>query len=370
MLYIHIPFCKQACIYCDFHFSTSTTYKSQLVKALQTELEVRKEYLSTPITSIYFGGGTPSQLTASEVASIFDAIHSNYKVNEGIEVTFEANPDDLTLQYLKDIKSIGINRLSIGIQSFRADDLKSMNRAHSVKQAFDCLSFAEEAGFSQISIDLIYGIQRLSNEEWVNQLDIAKQLPINHLSCYSLTVEPKTPLAKAIELGKMAAISDDKSADHFEILQGWALENGFEHYEISNLARSGGIAQHNSAYWKGANYLGIGPSAHSFNGTSRNINVPNNTKYIRAIESRNPEIEIEEISTDIRFNEIVLTGLRTKWGVQKEALIRLGKKYVQHFQKQSLVFRDRKMMIETEAAFILDTSAWLNADGIAGKLFI
>lgn len=334
------------------------------------ELSIRKDYLNTPITSVYFGGGTPSQLTLVEVELIFNSIYNNFNVNEGIEVTFEANPDDLTLEYLKGLKSLGVNRLSIGIQSFREQDLKSMNRAHSIKQAFDCLGFAENAGFSHISIDLIYGIQGLTNHEWVNQLNTTKKLPIDHLSCYSLTVEPKTPLAKAIEKGKMEAISEDQSADQFEILQNWALENGFEHYEISNLAKEGGIAQHNSAYWKGASYLGIGPSAHSFNGISRSVNVPNNTKYIRAVEAQIPEMELEEINTDIRFNELVLTGLRTKWGVQKVELIKLGKKYVQHFQQKSLVYREMKKMIETDSAFILPTNAWLNADGIAGKLFI
>lgn len=334
------------------------------------ELSIRKQYLNTPITSIYFGGGTPSQLTLVEVEMIFNSIYNNYPVNEGIEVTFEANPDDLTFEYLKGLKSLGVNRLSIGIQSFRDQDLKSMNRAHSVKQAFDCLRFAERAGFSHISIDLIYGIQGLTNQEWVNQLNTTKQLPIDHLSCYSLTVEPKTPLAKAIEIGKMEAISDDQSADQFELLQNWSLENGFEHYEISNLAKEGGIAQHNSAYWKGAHYLGIGPSAHSFNGISRSVNVPNNAKYIRSIAAGKPEIETEEIDENTRFNEIVLTGLRTKWGVQKQDLIKLGKKYVQHFQQQSLVFREKKMIEEVETAFILSRKAWLNADGIAGKLFI
>ncbi len=370
MLYLHIPFCKQACNYCDFHFSTSTTYKTQLVKAIVNELSIRKNYLNTPITSIYFGGGTPSQLTLDEVEVIFNSIYNNFNVNKGIEVTFEANPDDLTFEYLKGLKSLGVNRLSIGIQSFREQDLKSMNRAHSVKQAFDCLSFAENAGFSHISIDLIYGIQGLTNQDWVEQLNTTKKLPIDHLSCYSLTVEPKTPLAKSIEMGKIVDISDDQSADQFELLQSWALENGFEHYEISNLAKEGGVAQHNSAYWKGAHYLGIGPSAHSFNGISRSVNIPNNTKYIRGIEANKPEMELEEINTDIRFNEIVLTGLRTKWGVQKVELIKLGKKYVQHFQQKSLVFKEMGKVIETDSAFILPANAWLNADGIAGKLFI
>jgi oxygen-independent coproporphyrinogen-3 oxidase len=370
LLYIHIPFCKQACNYCDFHFSTSIKYKSQVVEALVAELEIRKDYLAAPISSIYFGGGTPSRLTAGEVSSIFNAIHKNYKVNDNIEVTFESNPDDLTFNYLKEIKSLGINRLSIGIQSFREANLKSMNRAHTVQQAYDCLNFAESAGFSHISIDLIYGIQGLTNKDWVNQLDITKELPINHLSCYSLTVEPKTPLAKAIALGKVESISDDQSADQFEILQDWAANNGFEHYEISNLAKMGGIAQHNSAYWKGAHYLGIGPSAHSFNGTSRSINVPNNTKYMRAIASGKPEMEVEMIDEKIRFNELVLTGLRTKWGVSKKDLIMLGKKYVQHFQQQSLIYREKKIIKETDTAFMLHTKAWLNADGIAGKIFI
>ena len=341
-----------------------------MVDAILKELILRKNYLNTPVTSIYFGGGTPSQLSLNEIESIFKTIYKNYNINEEIEITLEANPDDLNLEYLSGLKEIGVNRLSIGVQSFREKDLKFMNRAHSTKQSIDSINLASIVGFSHVSIDLIYGIQGLGNEEWLMQLNAAQKLPIDHLSCYSLTVEPQTPLAKAIRLGKTQDISDDQSADQFEILQSWALENGFEHYEISNLAKEGGIAQHNSSYWKGAHYLGIGPSAHSFNGISRSINVPNNSKYIKSVNTGFPQIEMEEIDDNVRFNEIVLTGLRTKWGIQKEELIRLGKKYVKHFQIQSLLFKNKGMIVESNNSFTLSPNFWLNADGIARDLFI
>ncbi|MDX1545081.1 MAG: radical SAM family heme chaperone HemW, partial [Christiangramia sp.] len=283
-IYIHIPFCKQACHYCDFHFSTSTKKKSQLVEMLGRELVLRKNELdSEEIETIYFGGGTPSLLNKEELDQIFQTVFENFKVTENAEITLEANPDDLTQEKLKMLSESPINRLSIGVQSFFEEDLQLMNRAHNSDEALSSLKHAKRY-FDNISIDLIYGIPGQTNAQWKENLQTALDLEIPHISSYALTVEPKTALEKFIEKGKIKAVDDEQYREQFEILVSTLTTNGFEHYEFSNFGKPGYHSRNNMAYWMGRTYLGIGPSAHSFDGNSRKWNISNNTLYIKAIE--------------------------------------------------------------------------------------
>ncbi len=369
-LYIHIPFCRQACTYCDFHFSTSSLYRPQLVSAIAKELDHRaSEWQDEPMNTVYFGGGTPSQLSSQELEEILNAVNKNYRLTNGAEFTFEANPEDLTEEYLKSLKSIGVNRLSIGIQSFRDDDLIQMNRAHNAQQAIRCVLNAAELGIHAISIDLIYGIPALSDAAWIEQLETAKQLPINHLSCYALTVEQGTPLAKLIKQGKRSNTDDEQAERHFRILQQWASENNFSHYEVSNLAKPGGKAVHNSAYWSGESYLGIGPSAHSFQNNQRRFNIPNNQKYIRSLEDGDAAHEIENLQDHERYNEIILTGMRTLNGIQKQKIKEINPKYYLYFHKLLENHPDKDSIYITETSIKLNPSAWFRADGIASDFF-
>jgi len=369
LLYIHIPFCKQACSYCDFHFSTSTRYKSDLVNALLKEIVIRKDERHKPLQSVYLGGGTPSLLDASELASILELVNVQWGIDTNAEITLEANPDDLTLEKLQELKSLGINRLSIGVQSFFQEDLTFMNRAHSSTEAIQCIELAAQTGFDRLSIDLIYGTPGLSDARWIENLRKAADLPVNHLSCYALTVEPKTPLAKGITLGKFLNPDEEQAARQFEIMQQLAPELGFTHYEISNLARNDAKAVHNSAYWEGKPYVGIGPSAHSFNGINRRVNKANNTQYIQSLKMGDCIHELEFIDSKTRYNELILTGLRTQRGIEKIALIQLGKEYIQHFAKARKQLSNPEILQETETAFMLNPNQWLFADGIAASLF-
>jgi oxygen-independent coproporphyrinogen-3 oxidase len=369
-LYIHIPFCRQACTYCDFHFSTSSHYRADVVKSIIREIEFRADqWQEEPMKTVYFGGGTPSQLLPNELDEIFNAVHRNFKINSGAEITFEANPEDLKVDYIKHLKSIGINRLSIGIQSFRDPDLIQMNRAHNAAQAISSVEQAANEGISSISVDLIYGIPGLSNEAWLEQLNIAAKLPINHLSCYALTVEQGTPLAKMINQGKRKNTDDEQAENHFQLLQNWAPSEGFSHYEVSNLAREGGRAKHNSAYWSGESYLGIGPSAHSFQNNVRRFNIPNNQKYIRSLSDGDAEHEIENLQTHERFNEIVLTGMRTSTGIDKNEILKTGKAFMDFFLDILENHPDRNQISQTNTHILLSPNAWFRADGIASDFF-
>ena len=369
LLYLHIPFCKQACTYCDFHFTTSVHYKADLVNALIREMHVRQQELTGPLRSIYFGGGTPSLLEASELEKLMEAIHRLFGIQDNAEITLEANPDDLTKAKLLELKASGINRLSIGVQSFFEEDLRFMNRAHSPAEALRCIEDAAQVGFDRLSIDLIYGTPGLTDDRWIQNLEKAASLPVNHLSCYALTVEPNTPLAKGILKGSYLNPEEEQAAGQFEILQQKAPELGFLHYEISNLSRGEATAIHNSAYWEGRSYLGIGPSAHSFDGKTRRVNIPNNTRYIRDLQTGDCAHELEVIDQKTRYNELVLTGLRTLRGIDKSALIRLGKEAVQQFSKARHQLPNPAVILESETTFRLDPAHWLLADGIAGRLF-
>lgn len=314
-IYIHIPFCKQACYYCDFHFSTSLKKKPVLIQALAKEMVLRKNELkASTIETIYFGGGTPSLLSIDDIELLIDTIYKHYTVIEHPEITLEANPDDLSPQLIKNLANTPVNRLSIGIQSFFNDDLQSMNRAHSATEAKTCLT---EAGqyFDNITIDLIYGIPNMSLEKWNTNLETAFDFNINHISSYALTVEPQTALDTFVKKGTYPPINESLALQHFNHLIEKTTAQGFIHYEISNFGKPQYFSKHNTSYWQGKPYLGIGPSAHSFNNAKRSWNISNNTKYIQAIEANRLPDESEILSIKDQFNEYVMTGLRTIWGV-------------------------------------------------------
>ena len=315
-IYLHIPFCKKACHYCDFHFSTSRDLMDEMVNAISKEIILRKDYLSgEKVETIYFGGGTPSLLNKNQLELLLNTIRENFTVDENAEITLEANPDDLSAENLRMFKSAGVNRLSIGIQSFRDGDLTLMNRAHNSSQALQCVSEAKAAGFNNITIDLIYGLPGLSEDDWRKNMQTAFELDVDHLSCYSLTVEPKTALATMIKQHKVKDVDDGAASLHFKMLMKEAALHGYEHYEISNFARNGKYSRHNTSYWQRKKYLGAGPSAHSYDGDSRQWNVYNNNVYIRSIADNKVPFEREELSVKDKFNEYILTTLRTKWGI-------------------------------------------------------
>ncbi len=377
-IYIHIPFCKQACHYCDFHFSVSLNKKDDFIKTLLKEVELQRDYFSTPspleragVRSIYFGGGTPSLLSSDEIKKILDEISKFHEIDNDAEITLEANPDDLSDEKLKSLKTSGINRLSIGVQSFSNKDLKFMNRAHSSKQSLESIISAQDAGFNNITIDLMYGMQTLTNEQWIENLEIAFGLDVQHLSCYSLTVEPRTALADFIKKGKVPPADEIKSAEQFEILMQLAAENGFEQYEISNFAKDKKYSLHNSNYWRNEHYLGLGPSAHSYNGVSRQWNIANNALYIDSINKNKIPFEIEELTNAQRYNEYILTSLRTMWGCSLGVISsEFGDGAAEHFKKSVVEFIDNGWIEKTETIFILTKTGKFFADKIASELFL
>jgi oxygen-independent coproporphyrinogen-3 oxidase len=313
---IHIPFCKQACHYCDFHFSTSTKNKEALVDALCREIEIRKDYTGTKeISTIYFGGGTPSLLSKADLEKIFKTINKHFIIVKDAEITLEANPDDLTFTKTEELKAAGINRLSIGIQSFLDEHLVLMNRSHTSTQATEAVKNAQRSGINNISIDLIYGLPNLSTEKWEYNLQQAFALNVSHLSAYCLTVEKRTALNKFIQNKTIILPEEPIVLEQFKMLMEQSQKNGFIHYEISNFCKEGMYAKHNSNYWKNEKYLGIGPSAHSYDGKSRQWNIANNSLYIKAIEINKPAFEKEDLSEADKFNEYVMTRLRTIWGI-------------------------------------------------------
>lgn len=315
-IYIHIPFCRKACHYCDFHFSTSAKYRDRMVISIIREIEERKYYLNEKVSTIYFGGGTPSVLPVTELKKILDAVYLNFEISNDPEITLEANPEDLTPDYLTALSQIPVNRLSIGIQSFRDEHLEWMNRAHTGQQALDAVRNAKAAGFNNITIDLIYGFEALSDDEWKENLESLRKENIPHFSSYCLTIEPGTVFGHQLKKGQIK-LPEEKGERHFRILQQFCIDNGYEQYEISNFCRDKTYSRHNSSYWSGASYLGIGPGAHSFNGTERCWNVRNNAVYMNNIEKGISFSEAEILSPENRFNEKVMVGLRTAKGILK-----------------------------------------------------
>jgi oxygen-independent coproporphyrinogen III oxidase len=314
-IYLHIPFCKQACHYCDFHFSTSMGHKTATIDAIARELELRRDYLQgQTIETIYFGGGTPSLLTQDELQLLLQTIKDLFIVSATAEISLEANPDDLKPEKLQELKAAGINRLSIGLQSFHEPHLRMMNRAHNATESLQCVKDAQAAGFDNITVDLIYGIPAPDHSIWLKDLETLFSLNVQHVSCYALTIEPDTALGRWSKKGKFTPSEDDFTAQQFEILLGQMAQHGFVQYEISNFCKPGYESKHNSNYWRGVHYLGVGPSAHSFNGHSRQYNVANNRKYTEAISQLIIPTEIEELTLGDQANDYLLTTLRTIWG--------------------------------------------------------
>ena len=373
MIYIHVPFCKQKCSYCNFHFSTSLELKNDFLLALKKEVHLRKDELSlTSLPSLYFGGGTPSILEVDEIKSLIDEVNRYYNFNTDIEITLEANPDDLTKEFLTQLKDSGVNRLSIGTQSFYDKDLELMNRAHNASQAEDSIKRAQDFGFENLSIDLIYGSPTSNLEIWKDNLRRAINLEVTHISSYALTVEPKTALENWIERGKINAPKDADQSDEFYYMCEELRKNGFEHYEISNFAKPGFESKHNSAYWSYQPYLGLGPSAHSYDGFNiRSWNVSNNTKYIQNLDQNNLPIEREELSDADRFNEMLMIGLRTKKGVdmQQFQAANFGAELMEYFSKEYKILESNGKLMISEDRLIIPEEHWFLADGIASELF-
>lgn len=369
-IYIHIPFCKQACHYCDFHFSTSMKKKDEMVLALAKEIHMRKNEFSTEIVeTIYFGGGTPSVLSNDEINFLIAEVYKNYKVAENPEITLEANPDDLSSERILELAKSPINRLSIGIQSFYEEDLQLMNRAHNSAEAKKCLEEATQY-FDNISLDLIYGIPGMSDEMWKQNIETALSFGIPHISSYALTVEPKTALKKLIDTGKIAEPQDEVASNHFMILVETLQKNGFIHYELSNFGKENYFSKNNSAYWLGKKYIGIGPSAHSYDGEKRGWNVANNSLYLKSIQENILSIETETLSKSDRYNEYIMTGLRTIWGVSLERIEKeFGLEYLDYLQKQAQKFlNDNLLFIESNILKPTAKGKFLT-DGIASDLF-
>lgn len=370
-LYIHIPFCKKACHYCDFHFSTSLKYKSDLLAALHTEIALQANYLpKKTLNTIYFGGGTPSLLAQNEVADILSTVSKYYTIAANAEITLEANPDDINTAMVKGLKQAGINRLSVGIQSFFEEDLLWMNRAHNAAQANACIDIALQSGIENITADLIYGYPLLTDEKWQANMEQMLDTGINHLSAYSLTVEAKTALAHQIKKGNTPPPIPDQAARHFEMLMDAIAAKGWQHYEISNYCKADNFALHNTNYWKNEPYLGIGPSAHSYNGKERQWNVANNAQYITAMQNDTLPAEIEQLSPVDTFNEYIMTGLRTQWGINLQTISeRWGENFSIQLEKEISVFIQNGTIKLQNSTYTLTREGKLLADYISSELF-
>ncbi len=369
-IYIHIPFCRKACHYCNFHFSTSRKGENDFSVALLNEIGLQANYLEKqPVETIYFGGGTPSLMSIEFLKEVLEKIALTYSVSETAEITLEANPDDITDERLQQWKSIGINRLSIGIQSFFEEDLQWMNRAHNSKQALKALESARQL-FDNITVDLIYGTPGLTDEMWKQNVDTVLGFQIPHISCYALTVEPKTALHHMVVKKEKAAVNADDQARQFLLLMDWMEKAGFDHYEISNFALPGMRSRHNSAYWSGAYYLGLGPSAHSFNGKSRQWNVANNALYSQSLLKNELLFEIENLSPVQQLNEYIMTALRTMEGISMASVEkRFGETAAIELKKGIIPFQNEKKILVSADRYFLSKEGRLLADGIAASLF-
>lgn len=367
-LYVHIPFCRKACHYCNFHFSTSLRLKDELLQALHQEMALREvEGRGITFDTVYFGGGTPSLLSPHELGELLAAIERHYTLGNEPEITLEANPDDLQEEFLHALREIGINRLSIGIQSFRDEDLRSLNRSHDGLQARTCLRLAREAGFASLNADLIYGIPGLDDEALLENVRLLSEAGVDHVSAYALTVEPRTALDHFVRKGKTPAPEEEQTARQFGLLRSALAEKGFVHYEISNWALPGRLSSHNTSYWQGSPYLGFGPSAHSFDGVSRSWNVAHNPRYIESARKGSLNREIEELRPEDHYNEYVMTRLRTHWGCRSE---QIAPEFRQHFLQGIRQAEAKGMVCEANGAYTLTEEGKLFADRVASDLFI
>jgi oxygen-independent coproporphyrinogen-3 oxidase len=372
-IYLHIPFCKQACTYCNFHFSTLLKNKKGILKAMLTEIQLQKDFFpdKTDIETIYFGGGTPTLLSTAEINELMNEISKYFSISSTPEITLEANPDDLSKTYLTSLKNeTAINRLSIGVQSFFEDDLNYMNRAHNAKEAINSIQYAQDVGFKNLSVDLIYGTPTMSNENWTKNLRTVFDLEVPHISCYALTIEEKTALASLIKKKKSVEPSDELMAQQFSILLDEMSKHNYIHYEISNFCKEPHFAKHNTNYWKGDPYLGIGAAAHSYDGLKRYWNVANNAVYVKKIMNNEPANESEILSETDTYNEYVMTSIRTIFGTDKnEIQSRFGDDFLQHFLMEISPFISNKWIMETNGIYTLTNSGKLFCDYITENLF-
>lgn len=370
-IYIHIPFCKQACHYCDFHFSTSLQHMEEMTDAICKEIVMKKGRITDQIGSIYFGGGTPSLLSEKSLARIFDTLTTNFSIAADAEITIETNPDDLNAKKIAELRQLPVNRFSIGIQSFFNEDLIWMNRAHNSTEAETCIKRSQDAGFENLSIDLIYGYPMLTDEKWLSNINKAISLETPHISAYSLTVEPRTALASAIKKGKQLPVNDEQSAAQFIFLTEKLAAAGFDHYEISNYSLPGRHAVHNTNYWRGIPYLGIGPSAHGFNSNLRYLNIANNAKYMQQLAIGQLAETIEELDNYDRFNEYIMTSLRTMWGTDLQKIATdFGRVFLADTLENSQTFIQRNWLKNENDKLILTPDGKLFADYIASELFL
>ncbi|MCQ2308161.1 MAG: radical SAM family heme chaperone HemW [Bacteroidales bacterium] len=376
-IYIHIPFCKSKCAYCNFFSVVTGKQRADFLDALKKEAVIRKSYINNEeVKTVYFGGGTPSLLKPDEIQSVIDVLYKNFNISGNAEITLEANPDTVSMELLKDFNTVGINRLSVGIQSFHDDDLQYLSRKHDSEHALQVLDWANMTGFQEVTMDLIYGIPTLTEEKWARNLDIFFSKGISHLSAYALTIEPKTALGQRIGKGVAAPVDEDATIRHYEMLVERAEKEGFEHYEISNFAKPGHYSRHNCSYWTGEKYLGLGPSAHSFDGVSRQWNVANVTEYCKLISDFQNSLEMnwfekEILTSDDRYNEYVMTSLRTRWGCDiVEIREKFGEKYQKCFEKNIVPYLEDGRLVKHGDNYILTENGMLFADGIAAELFV
>jgi len=374
-IYIHIPFCKQACNYCNFHFSTSLQLKDELIAAMIKEIHLVTEKANHSsekelCETIYFGGGTPSLLSIKELNNILASLFSKFEIAKDAEITLEANPDDITAEKLQLWKKAGINRLSVGVQSFLDQELVWMNRAHSSADSLRCIDEIKNAGFSDYSIDLIYGSPLLNNQDWLNTIDTVINKNIPHISCYALTVEPKTALHKMIAQNKKESVDAEKQAEQFVLLMNQMEQAGYEHYEISNFSKPGKRSKHNSSYWQGKKYYGFGPAAHSYDGIKRKWNVSNNALYIQSLKKNSIPSEEETLTSTQSINEYIMTSLRTIEGLDLEKINSLfGTNHVNQLLNASKKYIQSEKIIQQNNRLILTKQGKLFADGIAADLF-
>lgn len=370
-IYIHIPYCKHKCNYCNFYSLASVKYRNELLPAMVREMELQRDYPDgETISTIYFGGGTPSLLTAKEIDFLFSGIYKNFNIDRDAEITLEANPDDLRAAKLYELKKAGINRLSIGVQSFLDEDLKFLERKHTGNQARNCIRRAQDAGFSNLSIDLIYGIPTLDSTGWESNLLDAIESGVPHISAYALTVEEKTPMALRIKQGKIPDIDDEKQLKHFNLLISLLNAYGYEHYEISNFCLPGLYSKHNTAYWQGKKYLGIGPSAHSYNSSSRQWNVAGLGQYVQSLQKGEIPYEREMLTRSQRFNEYMMTSLRTMWGCDLEVIEKnFGTEWLQQALSDAQKYIREGYLIRKNNVLLLTSKGLFHADGIASEFF-
>ena len=373
-IYIHIPFCKQACTYCNFHFSTLLAQKNEFTGSLIKEISLAENFIVPveTIHTIYIGGGTPSLLTIGELAIIFESLYKRFNIDKNAEITLEANPDDINKTKLNEWIHIGINRISLGVQSFKEEELKWMNRAHNATESLKSIDEIQEAGINNFSVDLIFGSPLLSSDDLKNNLEIIFKKEVPHISCYALTVEPRTALNKLIEQKKSLPVNSDKQAEQFLLLMDAMKENSYEHYEISNFAKQGMRSKHNSSYWQGKPYYGFGPSAHSFDGKNkRRWNIANNALYIQSIKNNSIPFEEEVLTNEQSLNEYIMTSLRTMEGIDTKFMgLKYGAERLKKIQSSIQKYIDTNKVIIQNENILLTNEGKLFADGIAAHLFV